>query len=267
MGESPVTLGFSPHIHLNLRTLTITRSRKRYKEKCQRWVSFEWGSETVRVALSPWKWNAQSHLNNLLPHFQFSSPFHSFSYSLFYSSLRRKSCRTWKRGRRRRNFHPMKLLKSLETRKCWGFGLILVIKSALAPAFVCMQSYIIRGKLYSRFNESLRVWRPWVKLQVSGRLFGGTWNHSGGWNWSRAYSTYGDNLTSFGKVCAKGIRNEEMKCSIVSLRFGSSELKKEFLAPSIAGDVVSCLGVTGKVEKKDFHAFSQIGCFSFPPKY
>ena len=27
-------------------------------------------------------------------------------------------------------------------------------------------------------------------------------------------------------------------------RFGSDELKKEFLAPSIAGDVVACLGVS-----------------------
>lgn len=27
-------------------------------------------------------------------------------------------------------------------------------------------------------------------------------------------------------------------------RFGSHELKKEFLAPSIAGDIVACLGVS-----------------------
>ncbi len=27
-------------------------------------------------------------------------------------------------------------------------------------------------------------------------------------------------------------------------RFGSDELKKEFLAPSIAGDVLACLGVS-----------------------
>jgi len=34
-----------------------------------------------------------------------------------------------------------------------------------------------------------------------------------------------------------------------SNRFGSDELKKQFLLPSIAGDVVSCLGVSGKKAK------------------
>lgn len=56
-------------------------------------------------------------------------------------------------------------------------------------------------------------------------------------------------------------------------RYGSDKLKREFLAPSIAGDVVACLGVsevtggsdvaairTKAVPKKGMYKKSTIGC-------
>jgi citronellyl-CoA dehydrogenase len=43
-------------------------------------------------------------------------------------------------------------------------------------------------------------------------------------------------------------------CTPALARFGSDELKREFLAPAIAGDMVGCIGVSEPVPAATWHA-------------
>ena len=50
------------------------------------------------------------------------------------------------------------------------------------------------------------------------------------------------NVNCGGIPMAIGVQSD--MCTPALTRFGSDELKREFLAPSIAGDYVGCLGVS-----------------------
>ena len=72
------------------------------------------------------------------------------------------------------------------------------------------------------------------------------------WSYSMVMAEELGHIKCGGVPMAIGVHTD--MCTPALARFGSEELKREFLAPSIAGDLVGCLGVSESVAGSDVAA-------------